>query len=252
MHARAPILFWTRTARSPFRHLTTPPSLRYTAAMSRQKPASCVDLGYRPNAWQRECHLASASEPRLAVATHRQAGKTTFAIMHVIDAALHAQAGVFALIVPEERHRRANMWPALTKWVAPLVKHKVAEIHDTRMAVRVQDAWIEVLSASDPDSLRGMSLAGWIAVEADMMNEAVADVLLPCLYGPTGVGWAVLIGSLCQKPGWLSAAFNKPEWTKKVFPVTATNVLPQDAVEHARRALGDRVFALEFLCERNG
>ena len=208
-----------------------------------------VDLGYRPNPWQRECHLALASESRLAIVTHRQAGKSTFAIMHVIDAALKDQTGVFALVVPEERHRQF-LWFGLKERIKPLVEHKAVEVHDARMAVKIGGAWIEVLAASDPDALRGVSLAGLIAVEADMMKESVADVLLPCLYGPAGAGWAALIGSLAPTPGLLSAALRSGVWPKKTFPVTATNVLPEDAVERARQEMSEKAFAAEFLCER--
>ena len=80
-----------------------------------------IDLGYRPRAWQRECHL---NRKRFTVlALHRRAGKTELALAELIDKALRfdRELGLFFYVCPLLKQAKAVAWLRLKQRVAPLL-----------------------------------------------------------------------------------------------------------------------------------
>lgn len=214
-----------------------------------------IDLGYRPRAWQRECHLKLKRFSVLAL--HRRAGKTEMALRQLIDRALRCERdlGMFVYVAPYLKQAKAIAWARMKQIVAPLIQFGAVEINEGDTSVRfpANGAIIRCFGADNPDALRGLRLDGAVIDEvAQVKPELWIDVIQPALADRKG--WCLFIGTpsginLFSELFYKAMADTSGDWFAARYTVDDTEALERDEVERMRRDMADQVFAREMLCD---
>lgn len=212
-----------------------------------------IDLGYRPRPWQSVCHLEKA---RFRVnAMHRRSGKTTFAIMELVDKSLKFEQdlGFYVYCAPFLRQAKAIAWNILKKIVDPLVEDRACVINEGELTVRFlhNDAQIRLLGGDNPDAMRGVRLDGCVIDEvAQIKPEVWTDILQPALSDRKG--WAIFIGTP-NGVNLFSELYYKaqglPDWAAKLYTVYETDSIDPAEIERLKRDMSDASFAREYLCD---
>jgi hypothetical protein len=212
-----------------------------------------IDLGYRPRAWQRECHL---NRKRFTVlALHRRAGKTELALRQLLDSALRCDKdlGLFFYVAPLLKQAKTIAWARLKQIVAPLVMRGLAEVNESELWVRLltNGAMVRVYGADNPDAMRGVRLDGVVIDEvADVKPETWREVLQPAL--ADRLGWAMFIGTP-HGINLFSELFFRgrdlPDWHAALYTVYDTEALDLEEVERFRQSVDENTFKREMLCD---
>lgn len=212
-----------------------------------------VDLGYRPRAWQLQCHTNRRRFTVLAL--HRRAGKTELAIMELISRALtfRLDLGFFAYVSPFLKQSKQNVWARLKSRLEPLRTAQGCTFNEVDLSVTFASnkATIRIFGGDAPDALRGIRLDGVVVDEvAQVKPELWEEVVRPALADRKG--WALFIGT--PKGSNLFSklyfkAVDDPEWYRAVFTVYDTDALDAGEVAAAKRSMSELTFAREFLCD---
>ena len=212
-----------------------------------------IDLGYRPRAWQRECHLKRKRFTVLAL--HRRAGKTELALRQLLDSALRCDKdlGLFFYVAPLLKQAKTIAWARLKQIVAPLVMRGLAEVNESELWVRLltNGAMVRVYGADNPDAMRGVRLDGVVIDEvADVKPETWREVLQPAL--ADRLGWAMFIGTP-HGINLFSELFFRgrdlPDWHAALYTVYDTEALNIEEVERFRQSVDENTFKREMLCD---
>lgn len=211
--------------------------------------AAAVSLGFTPYAHQREAHK---KRKRFTVLVwHRRGGKTVFAVLELILAALAFKGirGRFGYIGPLLKQAKKVAWDYL--------KHHTREIagrviNESELSITLPNgAQIAIFGADNPDSFRGLYFDGVVLDEvAQMKPEVWGEILRPALADRRG--WALFIGT----PKGINlfselyfAALKDPAWHADMRRASETGVLPQDELDAARKEMSPEQYAQEFECD---
>lgn len=212
-----------------------------------------IDLGYKPRAWQCECHEKRKRFTVLAL--HRRAGKTEWALRELLDKALRfeLELGLFFYVAPLLKQAKTIAWTRLKQIVKPLVIAGLAEINESELWVRLltNGAMVRVYGADNPEAMRGVRLDGVVIDEvADIKPDTWTEVLQPAL--ADRLGWAIFIGTP-HGVNLFSELFFKartlPDWHAALYTVYDTNTLDPAEVERYRRSVDENIFRREMLCD---
>lgn len=212
-----------------------------------------IDLGYKPRAWQRECHLNRRRFTVLAL--HRRAGKTELALRELVDKALRfdQELGLFFYVAPLLKQAKAIAWLRLKQIVQPLVMAGLAESpNESELWVRLHNgSTIRVYGADSPDRMRGVRLDGVVLDEvAQMKPEVWDDILQPALSDRRG--WALFIGTP-KGVNLFSKLFfdarNKPDWHAALYTVHDTEAVDHDEVLRLQAEMSEMSWRREYLCD---
>jgi hypothetical protein len=212
-----------------------------------------IDLGYRPRAWQRDCH---ASRRRFTVlALHRRAGKTELALSELIDKALRFphELGLFFYVAPLLKQAKAIAWTRLKQKVVPLQLAGLVEINESELWVRFRGngAVIRIYGADNPDAMRGVRLDGVVLDEvAQMKPEVWDDILQPALSDRQG--WALFIGTpkgINLFSQLFFSARGKADWHSALYTVHDTDALPAAEVARLQAEMSEMSWRREYLCD---
>lgn len=211
-----------------------------------------IDLGYHPRAWQDSAHR---DRKRWTVLVWpRRAGKTEWALMELIDGALHVGAGSrFAYIAPLRVQAQDVVWARLVERAAPIPG---IDARKGELAVTLPNgATVQLYGADNPDRLRGIGLDGVVLDEvAQMPPSLFREVLRPAL--ADRAGWAVWIGT----PKGRNAFWEVFESTRKRMEdggeeahaelrrTSEIRHLPDAELLDARRQMSEEEFEQEFEC----
>ena len=212
-----------------------------------------INLGYRPRAWQAECHRARLRFTVLAL--HRRAGKTELALRQLLDAALRFDQplGLFLYVAPLLKQAKVIAWQRLKQIVAPLVEHRLAEVNESelRIVLRSSGASIRINGADNPDSMRGLRVDGVVLDEvADIKPETWREVLQPAL--ADRLGWAMFIGTPHGINLFSELFFNargKDDWHAASYTCYDTDALLSVEIERYRSSVDENTFRREMLCD---
>lgn len=212
-----------------------------------------IDLGYKPRAWQRACHL---NRKRFTVlALHRRAGKTELAIAELVDKALRFQQdlGLFFYVCPLLKQAKTVAWLRLKARCEQLVIRGMAEVNESELWVRFKTngATIRIYGADNPDAMRGVRLDGVVIDEvADVKPETWTEVIQPALADRKG--WALFIGTP-HGINLFSELFFKArdltDWHAALYTVYDTDALDPAEVERLRQSTDENTFKREMLCD---
>lgn len=212
-----------------------------------------ISLGYRPRAWQKECHFQRKRFTVLAL--HRRAGKTELALRELLDKALRCslELPLYFYVAPQLKQAKAIAWARLKQIIEPLELAGLAEKNESELWVRLltNGAVIRVYGADNPDAMRGVRLDGVVMDEVAQMDPTVwEDVVQPALSDRKG--WALFIGT----PNGINlfsqlyfGAGSKADWFAARYTVYDTDALDPAEVARLRADMNESSFAREYLCD---
>lgn len=196
--------------------------------------------------------IAHASKRRFKVLVwHRRAGKTVFAIVELILAAL-AQTktrGRYGYIAPQLKQAKQVAWDYLCAYTRGIAG---VQVNQAELSVTLPNgAQIRLFGADNPDSLRGTYFDGVVLDEvAQMRPQTWEEVIRPALADREG--WALFIGTpkginLFSKTYF--AALSDDRWYADLKRWSDTNVLKREEIEDSKRTMSAALFAQEFECD---
>lgn len=210
---------------------------------------AAVSLGFTPYKHQREAHR---KRKRWTVLVwHRRAGKTVFAVLELILAALQfkGERGRFGYIGPLLKQAKKTVWDYL--------KHHTKEvpgrrINESELSITLPNgAQVALFGADNPDSFRGLYFDGVVLDEvADMKPEVWGEILRPALADRHG--WALFIGTpkgvnLFSKLYY--DALKDDGWHADMRRASETGVLSQAELDDMRKEMTDDQYAQEMECD---
>ena len=212
-----------------------------------------VDLGYRPRAWQKECHSDPA---RFRVyALHRRAGKTVMATMELIYGALNCklELGLFVFVAPFLSQAKSIAWGMIKYRLRELVQLDAVHVNEAELTITFKNngAKLKLFGGDNPDALRGVRLDGCVIDEvAQIRPEIWDDIIQPALSDRKG--WSIFIGTP-SGVNMFSEKFYKaktiPGWSSKLFTVYDTEAIDPVEVERLKRDMAESSFRREYLCD---
>jgi phage terminase large subunit len=216
--------------------------------------ASVISTGYTPRPLQSELH--TKLKRFTTVVCHRRFGKSVWAINHLIDRALRCTLPNprFAYVAPTYGQAKRIAWDYLKFYTQhiPGVEYNEA---DLRVEIPSNRSRIMLLSAENPNSLRGIYLDGNVLDEyAEMDPTAWTTVIRPALSDRRG--WAIFLGTPKGQNhfyenyeyGTLSS---DPEWASFLFRASETGIISTEELESARRTMTEEEYNQEYECDFN-
>lgn len=182
---------------------------------------------------------------------HRRAGKTVFAVVELILAALRfqGQRGRFAYIGPLLKQAKHVVWDYLKHHTRDIPERV---INESELSVSLPNgSRISLFGADNPDAFRGQYFDGVVLDEvAQMKPEVWGEILRPALADRQG--WALFIGT----PKGINLfsklyfdALKEDDWFADLRRASETGVLPADELAAAKREMTEEQYAQEFECD---
>lgn len=238
-----------------------------------------ISTGYVPRPLQQELH--KAFNRFNVIVAHRRFGKTVLAINELIDQALRnpLHNPQYAYIACTYGQAKKIAWNYIKEFTGMIpgvemregdlavIIHR-QEIRDEQgnLVKRADKITIWLLSAENPDSLRGLYLDGALLDEYGDMNPIIwTQVIRPALSdrftlglevaGCPTQGWAIFIGTPKGQNHFYEryqyAKENPKNWYAAIFRADKTGIIPDSELEDAQNEMTDDEFAQEFLCDFN-
>lgn len=184
---------------------------------------------------------------------HRRAGKSVFAINHMIRAALRNTRQNppprYAYVGPSFDQTKDLIWGYLKQFagVIPGVRFLEGDL----MCVLPNGASIRLYGgAAAYERMRGLYFDGIMLDEFPLLNPAVfSTVVRPCLADYRG--WAIISGTSNGDDHFAALKKrneNKPNWAIYSIPVTQTDALHPDEVIEMTQDMTAEEYAREMLC----
>lgn len=214
---------------------------------------AALDLGYRPRAWQYECHQRMKRFTVLAL--HRRAGKTELALAELIDKALRftLDLGLFFYVCPQLKQAKAVAWARLKQRIEPLRRFGLVDVSESELTVTfmANGAVIRIFGADNPDAMRGVRLDGCVLDEvAQMKPEVWQEIVQPALSDRKG--WCLFIGTP-KGVNLFSELFYRANelasWYSARYTCYDTNALDPEEVARMRAEMSEEAFRREMLCD---
>ena len=124
---------------------------------------------------------------------HRRGGKTVACVNDLGARAIytHKKEARYAYIAPYYRQAKDVAWSYVKQYLKPMIR----KVRESELRVElINDAWITLYGADNPDALRGIYLDGVVLDEfGDSRPSLWGSVILPTLVDRNG--WAVFIGT---------------------------------------------------------
>jgi hypothetical protein len=212
-----------------------------------------VQLPYKPYPHQRAAAALMKAVRFVVLVWHRRAGKTVFAVLALLLAALacRKERGRFGYIAPLLKQAKSVAWDYL-KHFARLIPG--ANINEGELYVELPNAArVRLFGADNPDGLRGIYLDGVVLDEvAQMKGEMWGEIVRPALTDREG--WACFIGTpkgvnLFSELFQHALKQTEDGWGADLKRWSDTGVLRPEEVDQARREMSPSQFAQEFECD---
>lgn len=210
-----------------------------------------VDLGFVPRDYQRSAHLLFLTVRFLVLVWHRRAGKTVFAVMELVVAALASKDPMarYGYIAPLLKQAKGISWDYLKAYAR---KVPGTDINESELRVTFPNgARIQLFGADYPDSFRGLFFHGVVIDEpADMKPDIWGAILVPCLADKHG--WALFIGTP-KGVNLFSQIFFKAQkaadWATDVRRWNETKALSAEETAQMRLEMTATEWAAEMECD---
>lgn len=175
---------------------------------------------------------------------HRRAGKSVFCCARLVEAATQNPRHAYHYLGPTYRQTKAIAW-RYAKDMAQAVG-ATASASDLKLEFP-NGATIELLGASEIDSLRGRFSNGIVIDEAQLLSEELwAYVIRPIL--ADRAGWAFLTGTPAGWHNLLGWSQRQEQFFRCVMPYSETQALSEAEVEDMRRGMSEAAFDQEMRC----
>ena len=209
-----------------------------------------IKIPYTPREMQVELHQLIERNRFSVIVCHRRAGKTVAAINHLLrDAVLCDRPNPrFAYLGATFTQAKRVAWDYLKQFAGeiPGVKFNETELRcDLPNGARIM-----LLSAENPDALRGIYLDGCVMDEVAIMPESVFPMVLrPALSDREG--YCCFLGTPAGHnlffDYWKTAA-DTEDWARVMYKASETGILPDHELEAARIAMSEDQYEQEFEC----
>lgn len=214
-----------------------------------------VQTGYFPRPHQELLH--SRLKRFNVLVCHRRFGKTVFSIAETLDQSLRnpKKSPQYFYIAPTFGQAKRVAWDILkdlTKNFPGVTTHEQELRVDIPRPHSRDRIRIQLLSAENPDAIRGVYADGVILDEyADCDPSIWTKVVRPALSDRRG--WAIFIGTpKGQNHFWdiLADAVRNADhgWFHAIFKASETKILPEDELTDARRTMAEEEYAQEYEC----
>jgi phage terminase large subunit len=210
-----------------------------------------IKIPYTPRPQQRMLH-SKLEQFRFAVAVmHRRAGKTVFAINHLIKLALTSKKRNFrgAFFSPTRVQSKLVAWDYLKEFSRKIPGTKFNETE--LRADFVTGGRITLFGAENPDAARGQYFDFVVCDEyaqmdsrmfAEIIRPAISDRLGSCLFIGTPQGMGNNFYDLFEE------AKSLPEWFTCTFKASETGLVPKEELESAKKLMTEDQYEQEFEC----
>lgn len=214
-----------------------------------------ISTGYTPRPHQVELHQALRRFN--IVICHRRFGKTHLAVNTLVHKALTCKlkAPRMFYIAPNYSQAKRIAWDIFKQYTSmiPGVEYNEAEL---RIDIPLNGARIQVLSAENPASIRGI-YADFIVLDeyGDMAPSVWSEAVRPAL--SDRLGGAMFIGTVKgQNHFWDMYENvrdgNDPEWFCALYKASETKIIPESELESARKTMSEEAYAAEYECDPLG
>jgi phage terminase large subunit len=180
---------------------------------------------------------------------HRRGGKTVACVNDIGARALYTQKtqARYAYLAPFYRQAKDVAWNYLKFFLKPVIK----KIRESELRVElINDAWITLYGADNPDSLRGIYLDGVILDEfGDSRPSLWGQVILPTLVDRGG--WAVFIGTPKGKNHFwkiYNRSRNEPGWFNLTLKASASGIIAPEELAELKVQMDDDEYLQEMEC----
>ena len=210
-----------------------------------------VTIPYTPRKQQAFIHKELDKKRFSVLCCHRRFGKTVMLINHLIKCCMTNQnhAPRFAYIAPTYSQAKKIAWDYLKFYTKniPQTKYNETELR----ADFFNGSRIQLLSAENPDSIRGIYLDGVVCDEASQIGrELVDEVLRPALSDRKG--WM----TLCSTPKGMNNIFyelylkaqSDKDWFLYTAKASDTGLVDKEELDAALSVMGQATFNQEFEC----
>lgn len=213
-----------------------------------------ISTGFIPRRLQLE--LRSNLRRFNVIVCHRRFGKSVFAINHIIDKILRNNnpAPRAAYLAPTYGQAKRVIWDYLKKYTES-IPGTVAHEQDLRIDFSHNGGRIMLLSAENPDSLRGLYLDDVLLDEyADMDPSVWSTVIRQTLNDRKGS--AIFIGTPKGQNNFhklyeYARDRGDPEWFSAMYKASETGIIDQDELDSARRSMSEEEYEQEYECSFN-
>jgi len=181
---------------------------------------------------------------------HRRAGKTVACVNDLIARAVYSKKKNprYAYIAPYYRQAKDVAWGYLKEYADPIAS-KVREAA-LRVEIGLNNSWITLYGADNPDAMRGLYFDGVIIDEiADCRPNLWAEIILPTLADRKG--WAFFIGTPKGKNhfyDFYQQSLQDDNWFSMMLKASETGILDEDELAAMRLQMTEDQFAQEFEC----
>jgi len=210
-----------------------------------------IKIPYTPRPQQKMLHQ-KLDEFRFAVAVmHRRAGKTVFAINHLIKLALTSNKKNFrgAFFSPTRVQSKLVAWDYLKEFARKIPGTK---FNETELRADFPTGGrIALFGADNPDASRGQYFDFCCCDEYSQMDSRMfAEVIRPAIADRLG---SVLFIGTPQGMGnnfydLFHEAQSLPDWFTCTFKASETGLVPKEELESARKLMTESQYLQEFEC----
>jgi hypothetical protein len=211
-----------------------------------------IELGFEPFAHQLSAFRLTLAHRFLVLVWHRRAGKTVFAIMLLIRAALTCklQRGRYAYVAPLLKQAKKAVWDYLKAYTKPITGCKYNESELSIEFPNGSKIWL--FGADDPDSLRSLYYDGVVLDEVAQMRPQVwGQIIRPALADRKG--WALFIGTPhglnLFSDLYYDAVKGKQDWAHDLRRPQDTNVIDAAELAALKAEMTPQEYAQEFDCD---
>ena len=206
-----------------------------------------IELDYCPRSVFEDFH--DRHQRWAVIVAHRRCGKTVSCINELIYKALieGKEDGRYAYVAPYYSQAKNIAWDYLLRFSQPVLK----KANQSELWVElINGARIRLFGADNADSLRGLYLDGIVLDEyADMRPRIWGEIIRPLLSDRKG--WAVFIGTpKGHNAFWdlYNNATKDNNWYVKTLRADQTNLIGDEELADARKAMTPDQYEQEFLC----
>ena len=203
-------------------------------------------LEYKPRPWQQIIH--DDIHQYITLIAHRGAGKSWLAAAKILMGGMTVR-GKYAYISPSQKQSVNNIWQRL---IDMLVNVPQVTINKSEYTIYLpNNSEIMLKGVSDPDSLRGLHLAGAVVDEtADISIETWGKIL----YGITRTqkAWILFIGTVKTGKNLLNHVRDfgysekMPKWSTWDIKAEESGTIPEEELEEIKLILSKEQFDQEF------